>query len=215
MLHDEKEFGVQVLPSPTPSPATTPSRLLSEKEFGVTILPSPTPSPSSTPSKPFLAIDPLASVDSTLPRPSLTTQTSYSPSITHPLSAFYTHPTTRLSLEQLKSSSTVNLKTSISVSDLEAARLSTEPYPLSKKESSVWPCKTTLQQRSRELKRSKGCSPLRKLSRKQRLWVKALIAVTVVALAVGVGVGVSRAVGAGVWKSEGQQAQIGGASSGS
>lgn len=59
------------------------------------------------------------------------------------------------------------------------------------------------------MKKSRVCSPLRSLSKKQRMWVKILIGVFIVGVAVGVGIGISKATGTGVWKSNTQQAQIG------
>ena len=50
---------------------------------------------------------------------------------------------------------------------------------------------------------------MRRLTRRQRIWVKILIALIIVGAAVGIGVGVSRAVGSGVWKNINSQTKIG------
>lgn len=65
-------------------------------------------------------------------------------------------------------------------------------------------------EKSHEMERNKGCSPLRKLNKKQKIWVKILIAMIIVGAAIGIGVGVSKAVGAGVWKNINSQRRIGG-----
>jgi hypothetical protein len=57
-------------------------------------------------------------------------------------------------------------------------------------------------------KRTRGCKLFKNLTTKQRLWVKIIIALILVAAAVGLGVGISRAVGGGVWAGNGQNKEI-------
>lgn len=58
-------------------------------------------------------------------------------------------------------------------------------------------------------RRKGGCSPLRGLSKNQKLWAKIIIALVVIGAAVGIGIGISKAVGAGVWKNANSQGKIG------
>jgi len=180
-----------------------------EKYFGAEILPSPEHSANTTPSRPHLTVEPTAeysSMTSQYPTP----KEEYDPTSTHPFSPFYSHPTTRTSFEQLKSTSAVVLK--VYETDLEAGspiRHSTSQPPPPTKDCAVWPGKQQLKQKSLAMKKSRVCSPLRNLSKKQRLWVKILIGFFIVGVAVGVGVGISKATGTGVWKSNTQQVQIG------
>ena len=119
----------------------------------------------------------------------------YDPTSTNPFSAFYCHPTTRTSFEQLKSESNVRIQ--VYEADLEAghSRKSLDPSRKSKE------C-------SMKAGRN-GWNPMRKLNKRQKLWAKLLIALLIVGAAVGLGIGISKAVGAGVWKSANEQAPIG------
>ena len=131
----------------------------------------------------------------------------YDPTSTHPCSPFYSHPTTRTSLDQLRCSKVYD-------TDLESGskRFSIEPTTTGNtpmKECTVWPGQETIKQRTQDLRQSRRCRPFRGLTRKQRIWTKAVIALVIVGAAVGVGVGISKAVGGGVWKSNNQQTQIG------
>ena len=136
----------------------------------------------------------------------------YDPTSTHPFSAFYSHPTTRTSFEQHKSESKTNIN--VYEKDLELGspspriRQSLDPAR-SVHSCTVWPARRQLLEKHIAMKKSEGCSPMRNLSKKQRLWVKILIALLIVGGAIAIGVGVSKAVGAGVWKSINNQAQIG------
>ncbi|MCJ1377303.1 hypothetical protein MMC17_000397 [Xylographa soralifera] len=186
--------------------------LLNEKEFGMEVLSSPEQSPIITPVRPSLALQPHSEQNlmaSQCPTPS----EEYDPTSTHPFSAFYSHPTTRTSFEQLKSTSTANIAIKVYETDLESGsrtRFSSEPpASIAHKECSVWPRHHQLAQKSRALERSKGCSPLRKLGKKQKLLVKILIAFFIVGAVTAIAVGVSKAVNAGVYKNNTQQTQIG------
>ncbi|SLM36236.1 hypothetical protein LPUS_00567 [Lasallia pustulata] len=133
----------------------------------------------------------------------------YDPTSTHPFSAFYLHPTTRTSFEQLKSASKTHI--AVYTHDLESgilARASSEP-PRSTKECTVWPGRRQLEEKSLLMKKSRGCSPWRDLSKKQKLWARIFIALIIIGAAVGIGVGISKAVGGGVWKSSNSQTPIG------
>ncbi|GAM84704.1 hypothetical protein ANO11243_027030 [Dothideomycetidae sp. 11243] len=86
------------------------------------------------------------------------------------------------------------------------------------KECSMWPSRQTLKTRAKQDKtqrRGSTCFGLSKkwggLTRKQRLWIRVLLVLVVVALGVGVAVGISRAVGGGVYTKGGSK-QIPGSS---
>ena len=83
------------------------------------------------------------------------------------------------------------------------------------KECSMWPSRATLKDQAKADKvrrRGANCCGLSQrwvgLSRKQRLWIKVLIALLVIAVAVAIGIGISRAVGGGVWASDNQHTTI-------
>jgi hypothetical protein len=118
--------------------------------------------------------------------------TPYQENSRDPFSAFYCHPTTRTSLDMAK----CETKGLVDVQnvDLEAARRKST----NNNDCKVWPGRPKKQKRHHH--NSRCCHPLRRFSKKTRLWIKILIALFVVALAVGLGVGISRAVGGGVWK---------------
>ncbi|MCJ1471808.1 hypothetical protein MMC13_000449 [Lambiella insularis] len=186
--------------------------LLDEKEYGLDILPSPEPSPTTTPARPRLTVQ-HPSTNSAMAFDCPTPKEEYDPTSTHPFSPFYSHPTTRTSLEQLKNCSSSNVAVKVYETDLESgSRTYFSPTPslnTTRGESKVWPCRHQLVQKSIALKQSRGCNPLRKLSKKQKLWAKILIALFVIGAAVGIGIGVSLYVHAGVYKSPDQQEQIG------
>ncbi|MCJ1288824.1 hypothetical protein MMC34_000354 [Xylographa carneopallida] len=188
--------------------------LLNEKEFGMEVLSSPEPSPATTPTRPSLALQAPPPFEQHLMASQCPTPTEeYDPTSTHPFSAFYSHPTTRTSFEQLKSASTANVAIKVYETDLESGsrtRFSSEPpASIANKECSVWPRHHQLVRKNKALKQSRGCSPLSKLSKKQKLLVKILIALFIVGAVTAIAVGVSKAVNAGVYKSNSQQTQIG------
>lgn len=171
------------------------------------VSPSTPQRPRLCPQKPSTYISPVQSV---LPSQAVTPTEEYD-SNASPFSPFYSHPTTRTSFEQHKCESKTNIH--IYEKDLEAGstpriRQSSEP-PRSVNDCTVWPGRHQLIEKSNERKKRSGCSPLRRLSRKQRISVKILIALIIVGAAVGIGVGVSRAVGSGVWKNINSQTKIG------
>lgn len=133
----------------------------------------------------------------------------YDPTSAHPFSAFYCHPTTRTSFEQLKNES--NLRIQVYEADLEAGpnRKSLDPSRKSKA-CTVGAGRNALKNKGNLLMRGRTrWNPMRKLNKTQKLWAKLLIALLIVGAAVGVGIGISKAVGAGVWKSANEQAPIG------
>ncbi|MCJ1306447.1 hypothetical protein MMC25_000089 [Agyrium rufum] len=192
----------------------------------------------STPTKPSLILNssspfdtPLSIQMQTLSGPPTPSNEEYDPTSTHPFSAFYSHPTTRTSFEQLKSTSRTAI---ISEKDLENGLYNPSTNDLSRehalpstsssvpssmykaptsnhntKPCTVWPGPKQLMQRSREMQRARVCHPLRNLTQKQRLWAKILIALIIIGAAVAIGVGISKAVGGGVWKNNNEQTPIG------
>lgn len=133
----------------------------------------------------------------------------YDSTSTHPFSAFYCHPTTRTSFEQLKYESNVRIQ--VHETDLEAGH-SRKPLEPSRKGKEC-----TVKARGNALKRKGNLpmrdrnrwNPMRKLDKRQKLWAKIFIALLIVGAAVGIGIGISKAVGGGVWKSANEQAPIG------
>ena len=132
----------------------------------------------------------------------------YDPISSHPFSAFYSHPTTRTSLEQHKSESKVNIK--IYEHDLEAGSgiMPSSDIPRTK-ECTAWPGRHQLAEKRMKMERNKGHNPMRNLSKKQRLWVKIFIAMIILGAAVGLGIGISKATGSGVFKTTNSQTSIG------
>ena len=134
--------------------------------------------------------------------PTTATEEDFDPSKdAKPYSPFYKHPTTRTSLEQLKSESKPYERGPSQ--DLEAgtrvrasADLNTNCHRLS-----GW------EQKLPKKHRALGC--LNGLTKRQRLVVKLLLAVLVIGGMVGIGLGISKAVGGGIWASHGQTSKIG------
>jgi hypothetical protein len=133
----------------------------------------------------------------------------------NPYSAFYKHPDARRSMD---ASSAPQSKTHLNVTerDLEAGLpLSTATTQQQKssvdgrvKECTMWPSRQAVLDQRKTTKRTRGCKLFKNLTTKQRLWVKIIIALILVAAAVGLGVGISRAVGGGVWAGNGQNKEI-------
>lgn len=129
----------------------------------------------------------------------------YPPSSHHPFSPFYSHPTTRTSLEQKKSESKVRFQ--IYEHDLEAGSRVTqftqpEPAQYYHTDDAVWPS-SRVRKHHEAMCKSRGqnsCSPFKHLSKKQKFWVKVLIAVVIIGAITGLGVGITKAVGGGVFR---------------
>lgn len=171
---------------------------------------APQPTPTTNLLSPGLAADNASSICLTPTSEQISTPTDeYHHSSSHPFSAFYLHPTTRTSLEQHRSESKIHV--GVHEQDLEAASSNFPSSEVSRshKECQVWPSKQQMDKKYRMMERRKGCGPLRRLNKNQKLWAKILIALVVVGAAVGIGIGISRAVGGGVWKDENSQGKIG------
>ena len=132
----------------------------------------------------------------------------YDPTSSNPFSAFYSHPRTRTSFEQAKSES--NLHLPLYNHDIESGSRITHasvadgmPGPLSHvhKDDKMWPCsrqkEATLLEKQQERTR---CAPYSRLSKKQKFWVQAVVALIVIGAFTGLGLGISKAVGGGVFK---------------
>ncbi|MCJ1325315.1 hypothetical protein MMC10_001978 [Thelotrema lepadinum] len=163
----------------------------------------------------------------------------FHPVSTNPFSAFYSHPQTRTSLEQLRQCSTNNLRCSYPqppapaygthLSTPNASNIDLEhgeklPFAYSRpsfdpsmapsslgprKACTVWPGKEHFESKRKEMKRTRGCWPLNTLGKKQRRWAQALFVLLIIGIATGVGVGVSIKTGGGVYRGNGVQEPIG------
>jgi hypothetical protein len=173
--------------------------------FGATIetLTKPTPALRSPPSNEsdFTApVDKRADMDSS-----------------NPFSAFYKHPDARRSMDE-KTASADASKTHLAVEerDVEAglplSNATTQQPKVSVdgrvKECTMWPSRQAMLEKKKRSQRARGCNLFRNLNSRQRLWVKIIIGLMIVAAATGLGVGISRAVGGGVWSSPGQSKPI-------
>lgn len=167
--------------------------------------------PPITPSKPSLGNKP--SFDTISPCSTHLTATEYPTTkeddydpisnSQHPFSAFYSHPTTRTSLEQARSKSKIHI--AVYKHDLESGSRITQAEALpernNKEDDKVWPCAETLRKKKLAMQQKRrGCSPFGRLSKKQRIVVQTLIVVLLIAAMTGLGVGISKAVGGGVFR---------------
>lgn len=199
--------------------------------FGATVVqPSDAAPPASdAPSKktpPALSVPPAAAHLSTPSTREQSLDVSRTPTgkdsdldLSNPFSAFYTHDTPSRQTHALPESAMApTSKTNLDVyhPDVEGQPMSActtqthKQFPNGGKQCTMWPSRQTLIDEAKARKHARGgCHPLRGLTKRQRLWVKIVIALFIVAAAVGVGVGVSKAVGAGVWSGDGQSRQIG------
>jgi hypothetical protein len=133
----------------------------------------------------------------------------YDPTSQHPFSAFYSHPTTRTSLEQLKSESKDHLR--VYEHDLEAGSRACSSTDVPRPSKGCGSTSTTKSgKKNLCVQRTKRWSPFRNLSKTQTLWVKILMAVLIIGVAVGIGIGISKAVGGGVWKDNNSRTDIAG-----
>lgn len=144
-----------------------------------------------------------------------TSRDDYPPSSDHPFSPFYSHPTTRTSLEQKKSESKVRFQ--IYEHDLESGSRATqftqpEPAQHYPTDDAVWPSSKVRGQHEAMVKSKEhnSCSPLRRMSKHQKFWIKVLVAIVIVGAITGLGVGITKAVGGGVFRtSDNSSAPIG------
>jgi hypothetical protein len=135
----------------------------------------------------------------------------------NPFSAFYKHPDARRSLDEKMASADAS-KTHLAVDDrdIEAGlplSNATTQQPKGSvdgrvKECTMWPSRQAMLEKKKQTKRARGCKLYRNLNTRQRLWVKIIIGLLIVAAATGLGVGISKAVGGGVWSSPGQSKPI-------
>jgi hypothetical protein len=165
------------------------------------------------PTKPHLALRSPPSNDSNMSTSSTgVAEKGIAMDSTNPVSAFYTHPEARHSLDESRQPSKTHLAVNVSERDLEAglplSAATTQNPKVSVdgrvKECTMWPSRQAMLEKQKMNKRTRGCNLFRNLSSKQRLWAKIIIALLVVAAAVGLGVGISRAVGGGIWAAPGK-----------
>ena len=107
----------------------------------------------------------------------------YDPTSSNPCSAFYSHPTTRTSFERQKSESRTDIR--IYEHDLESGSQVVVP---TKKETVGWPQNIGKKDLCCQ---KKSLNPMKKLSKKQKLWTKVAIILFIVGAAVGLGIGIS------------------------
>ena len=166
-----------------------------------------TPSKLSLGKKPsFDTISPCSSNLTTSEYPN-TKEDDYDPisNSQHPFSAFYSHPTTRTSLEQAQSQSKIHI--AVYQNDLESGSRITQAEAVPevgyhhKEDDKVWPCAETLRKKKLAIQqKGRGCSPFKRLSKKQKIVVHTIIVILLIATITGLGVGISKAVGGGVFR---------------
>jgi hypothetical protein len=180
---------------------------LNEKESNVAGLsinrPQPTPTKTNH-SNVLPTIEDAESVHSITPTLTPAVTRSHDDREASPLSPFYSHPTTRYSLEGQKSESKLNINAYDSdieacLTDSNANVLQSTTTTKTNKECTVWPGQRALMEKKKAAMRQKSCNPMRNLDKRTKLWAKICIAILFVGIAVGVGIGVSKAVGGGVW----------------
>ena len=142
----------------------------------------------------------------------------------HPASPFYSHPTTKTSIEQLKTASSGRFShydTDVEAGssprpsgertpDAAAARTATRgtARPGLARVDSMWPQRATLVAAHKQRKRTRGCYPWNQMTRKQKLIAKIAIALLVVGIGVVIGVCVSIAVGGTYYKSDTENSPV-------
>jgi len=176
--------------------------LFEKPTLGAEVLPPP---PISEKSPPSTSKDPYFTATQTIEEESesLPPLEEYDPTAcAKPCSPFYSHPQTRTSLEQLKSTSRISLHRSV---DLEAAGNTPRLSSVGQDAGLVrtWPGTKSMTRK----KHGWGC--LQRFSKNQRLAIKIGIAIVLVGTMVAIGVGVSKAVGGGVYKNNNQSTTIG------
>lgn len=194
--------------------------------FGATIEPLSQPPPFY----PGLTNDSTESLIAPPPRVRMFSGTDEASNPANPYSAFYTHPSTRLSLEQIrgehgpvtplqghhdveaglsKTKPSFFCVTRSNSSGKPSTEISTKA--ITQADTSVWPSRKELEEKAMMVKKEesrKNWNCLGGLSKKHRIMLRVLIGLLVAAVAVGLGVGISRAVGGGVWKGDGQTTTI-------
>ena len=169
------------------SPPLSTIMTYSEKSsVGATILPSsdlPKPSyPAVILEKPSLeSLDSSYAMSAANHMPA--SKEEYDPTSTNPCSAFYSHPTTRTSFEQQKTESKTNIR--IYEHDLESGSQVVVPM---KRESKALVEKIGKKDLCCQ---RRSFNPMRRLSKKQKIWVKMIIALVIIGAAVGLGLGIA------------------------
>jgi hypothetical protein len=92
-----------------------------------------------------------------------------------------------------------------------ASPSSTEKSPgnIRTAELTMWPTQTDLKAKAKAEKRLRTRNPMIRLSKRNRIIVSIIIALTVIGAAIGIGVGVSKAYHGEVWAGNGKQIPIG------
>jgi len=73
----------------------------------------------------------------------------------------------------------------------------------------MWPTQQEVKQKAKREKKARLlCAPMRKLSRRNRIIVSVVMALTIVAAAIGIGLGVSRAYNGSLWAGSGKNKPI-------
>ena len=173
-----------------------------EQQSDTILPPQPTHLPLHKPS--FASISP-CSTNTAIDPPKIE---EHHPTSNNPFSAFYNHPRTRTSFEQMKSESNLHLplyahdlESGSKITQVSVADTVQEPAVRSYRDSKVWPCSRTKEKTLLEKQqKSRGCYPYNRLSRKQKFWFQAVLALLIIGAFTGLGLGITKAVGGGVFK---------------
>jgi hypothetical protein len=118
-----------------------------------------------------------------------------------PCSPFYSHDINNNSLEYLKNESTITAQRYGS-NDLESGTASTPQKQSLEVYRRCRPSKLWIQKRRK-------CDCMSSLTKRQRLYVKLVLALFIVGAMIGIAMGITVAVGGGVWKSANVRGQFG------
>ncbi|KAL3428278.1 hypothetical protein PVAG01_01787 [Phlyctema vagabunda] len=126
----------------------------------------------------------------------------------NPLSPFYSHPTTRYSLDAHKTHSNQNMSFSEN-NDVEACLTQEQTKGsmlktfTTTKECTVWPGQGAMRRKKKAMKAARQrtglCGCMAGYSKRTRIFIKLVVALLVIGIAIGVGVGISKSVGGGIW----------------
>ncbi|PYI03425.1 hypothetical protein BO78DRAFT_451918 [Aspergillus sclerotiicarbonarius CBS 121057] len=114
-----------------------------------------------------------------------------------PSSPFYRHATPSLAIDRLKKAAQATTRYS-PLDPENPPTLDRQPAGSGHRESKLW------------VQEKRSCGWMTRLSRKQRMVVKASIAILTVGTMVAIALGITAAVGGAVWRSDTQQVVIGG-----
>ncbi|GFN13366.1 hypothetical protein AtubIFM55763_010028 [Aspergillus tubingensis] len=116
-----------------------------------------------------------------------------------PSSPFYRHATPSLTIDRLKKAAKATTTRYSPLDPEDPPTVHRQPVECANhRESKLW------------AQKKRRCGWMQRLSRKQRMAVKATIAVVTVGTMVAIALGITAAVGGAVWKSDTQQVVIGG-----